>query len=120
MTTPARRSPQIDWDPAAARAAPIDSRARDGYACLGTSTPATMPIPTRSTPTRTSLSGRWSSPATRRKPGAGYLSAVLVVLGPWQGLAFVGAHQALFGLYMGCSFAPNHKGMPVLTGEEEL
>src|SRR5205085_1628865 len=26
---------------------------------------------------------------------------------------------AVFGFYMGCSFAPNHKGMPPLTDEEE-
>jgi fatty acid desaturase len=51
---------------------------------------------------------------------AGYLTVVFVVLNPWQALAFLAVHQALFGFYMGCSFAPNHKGMPVLTGEEEL
>jgi fatty acid desaturase len=50
----------------------------------------------------------------------GYLTALLLVLTPWQALAFLAVHQALFGLYMGCSFAPNHKGMPVLTGDEEL
>jgi fatty acid desaturase len=51
---------------------------------------------------------------------AGYLTAVFVVLTPWQALAFLAVHQALFGFYMGASFAPNHKGMPVLTGDEEL
>jgi fatty acid desaturase len=51
---------------------------------------------------------------------AGYLTAVFVVLTPWQAVAFIAVHQALFGVYMGCSFAPNHKGMPVLTGDEEL
>jgi fatty acid desaturase len=50
----------------------------------------------------------------------GYLTALFVVLTPWQAIAFLAVHQALFGLYMGCSFAPNHKGMPVLTGDEEL
>ncbi len=25
-------------------------------------------------------------------------------------------HQAIFGVYLGCTFAPNHKGMPTLTG----
>jgi fatty acid desaturase len=28
--------------------------------------------------------------------------------------------QGLFGLYLGCSFAPNHKGMPTLTQADEL
>ncbi|GAA1104216.1 fatty acid desaturase family protein [Nocardiopsis composta] len=44
----------------------------------------------------------------------GYLAIVLVVLTPLQALCFILVHQGLFGLYMGCAFAPNHKGMPVL------
>ncbi|GAA2907634.1 delta fatty acid desaturase [Actinoplanes cyaneus] len=44
-----------------------------------------------------------------------YLAVVFVVLPPGKALAFVGVHQALFGLYLGCSFAPNHKGMPPLS-----
>ncbi|MEV8505025.1 acyl-CoA desaturase [Actinoplanes sp. NPDC051475] len=44
-----------------------------------------------------------------------YLAAVFVVLPPGKALAFVVLHQALFGLYLGCSFAPNHKGMPPLS-----
>ena len=49
----------------------------------------------------------------------GYLTAVLLVLGPWPALAFVAVHQAVFGLYMGLSFAPNHKGMPVYDAGQE-
>ena len=45
---------------------------------------------------------------------AGYLAAVLLVLSPVKAVAFVLVQQGLFGLYLGCSFAPNHKGMPVL------
>jgi fatty acid desaturase len=41
-----------------------------------------------------------------------YLAAVFVVLSPWTAIAFIAVHQALWGVYMGCSFAPNHKGMP--------
>jgi fatty acid desaturase len=44
-----------------------------------------------------------------------YLTAVLLVLLPLQALLFVAVHQGLFGLYLGSSFAPNHKGMPILT-----
>jgi fatty acid desaturase len=51
---------------------------------------------------------------------AAYLAAVLVVLSPLQALAFGVVHQGLFGLYLGCAFAPNHKGMPTLTRDEEL
>ena len=50
---------------------------------------------------------------------AAYLTAVLVVLSPLQALAFVAVQQGVFGLYMGCSFAPNHKGMPILGPGEE-
>ncbi|MEV6067921.1 acyl-CoA desaturase [Nocardia sp. NPDC052001] len=47
-----------------------------------------------------------------------YLIAVFAVLPADKGLAFIAVHQGLFGLYMGCIFAPNHKGMPTLTGDE--
>jgi fatty acid desaturase len=42
------------------------------------------------------------------------------VLSPLQALAFVVVQQGLFGLYLGCAFAPNHKGMPTLTQADEL
>ena len=51
---------------------------------------------------------------------AGYLTALLLVLSPLQAVVFVLVQQGLFGLYLGCSFAPNHKGMPTLTAAEEL
>jgi fatty acid desaturase len=50
----------------------------------------------------------------------GYLTALLLVLPPLQAVVFVLVQQGLFGLYLGCSFAPNHKGMPTLTEAEEL
>jgi fatty acid desaturase len=49
-----------------------------------------------------------------------YVGGVLLVLSPTMALAFVGVHQAVFGLYMGCSFAPNHKGMPILAAHDKL
>jgi fatty acid desaturase len=51
---------------------------------------------------------------------AAYLGAVVWVLSPPQAIAFVIVHQGLFGLYLGCSFAPNHKGMPTLTEADQL
>jgi fatty acid desaturase len=45
---------------------------------------------------------------------AGYLTAVLLVLSPVKAVVFILVQQGLFGLYLGCSFAPNHKGMPIL------
>jgi fatty acid desaturase len=50
----------------------------------------------------------------------GYLTALVLVLSPLQAAVFVLVQQGLFGLYLGCSFAPNHKGMPTLTDAEEL
>jgi fatty acid desaturase len=49
-----------------------------------------------------------------------YLGGVLLVLPPLQALAFIAVHQAVFGLYMGCSFAPNHKGMPIIAAHEKV
>jgi fatty acid desaturase len=43
-----------------------------------------------------------------------YLTVVLWVLSPLKALAFIAIQQAIFSLYLGISFAPNHKGMPVI------
>lgn len=45
---------------------------------------------------------------------AGYLAATFLVLSPAKAVAFIVVQQGLFGFYMGCTFAPNHKGMEVL------
>jgi fatty acid desaturase len=49
-----------------------------------------------------------------------YLGGVFAVLPFGKALLFLIVHQACFGVYLGCTFAPNHKGMPVLTAEDEL
>ncbi len=49
-----------------------------------------------------------------------YLGALLIVLTPAQAIAFFAVHQAVFGFYMGCSFAPNHKGMPVIPSGRKI
>jgi fatty acid desaturase len=51
---------------------------------------------------------------------AGYVTALLLVLSPLQAVAFIVVQQGLFGLYLGCAFAPNHKGMPTLTDADQL
>ena len=43
-----------------------------------------------------------------------------LVMGPWIGLAFLGVYTAVFGVYMGASFAPNHKGMPIIPAEQKV
>ncbi|MFC4126273.1 fatty acid desaturase family protein [Nocardia rhizosphaerae] len=45
---------------------------------------------------------------------AAYLGTVFLVLPPGKALAFIAVQQGLWGFYMGCTFAPNHKGMAVL------
>ncbi|MGP3917830.1 fatty acid desaturase family protein [Nonomuraea sp. 10N515B] len=49
-----------------------------------------------------------------------YLGAVFLVLSPGKALVFLAVHMGCYGVYLGCTFAPNHKGMPVLTAEDEL
>lgn len=49
-----------------------------------------------------------------------FVGLLVVALGVWQGLLFFFVQQALFGLYMGMVFAPNHKGMLVLERDSDL
>lgn len=43
-----------------------------------------------------------------------YLSVVLWVLSPLKALAFIAVQQGVFSVYLGISFAPNHKAMPII------
>ena len=43
-----------------------------------------------------------------------YVGVVFWVLSPGLAFAFLGVQLAVFGFYMGASFAPNHKGMKIL------
>ena len=49
-----------------------------------------------------------------------YLGAIFTVLSPGRAVVFIAVHQMLFGLYLGCSFAPGHKGMPMPTASDRL
>jgi len=49
---------------------------------------------------------------------ASYLAIVFAVLPPVKAIAFVLVQQGVFGLYLGAAFAPNHKGMPILTADD--
>ncbi|MEO3778120.1 acyl-CoA desaturase [Micromonospora sp. B11E3] len=72
--------------------------------------------------------GRFATPVRHRAVeglllaahAAGYLGLLFTVLSPGRALAFVAVHQGLWGLYMGCVFAPNHKGMPMPTADDDL
>ena len=43
-----------------------------------------------------------------------YLTVVFWFLSPLKAVLFIVVQQAVFSVYLGCSFAPNHKGMPVV------
>ena len=43
-----------------------------------------------------------------------YLGAIFTFLPLGMAFAFIGVQLAVFGVYMGASFAPNHKGMPII------
>ena len=46
-----------------------------------------------------------------------YTGLVFLSLPFWQGLLFIAVNQLLIGLYIGSTFAPNHKGMLMLDGK---
>ena len=50
----------------------------------------------------------------------GYVSVVFSFLPLGMAFAFIGVQLAIFGLYMGASFAPNHKGMPILPRDSKV
>ena len=49
-----------------------------------------------------------------------YTGLVFLSLPLWQGLLFIAVNQLLLGLYIGSTFAPNHKGMLMLDGKTQL
>jgi fatty acid desaturase len=49
-----------------------------------------------------------------------YLALVFFVLTPGIAAAFLAVQLGLFGMYMGLSFAPNHKGMPIVGKDVKL
>jgi fatty acid desaturase len=49
-----------------------------------------------------------------------YLTVVFWFLSPLKAVAFILIQQAVFSVYLGCSFAPNHKGMPIIDPEQGL
>ncbi len=48
----------------------------------------------------------------------GYVALLATTLTWTQALVFVALHKGVQGLYLGCSFAPNHKGMPTLDADQ--
>ena len=49
-----------------------------------------------------------------------YLGAVFTFLDPGQAVLFIIINQAVMGFYLGCTFAPNHKGMEMPDASSRL
>ncbi|MEX1077612.1 MAG: acyl-CoA desaturase [Homoserinimonas sp.] len=49
-----------------------------------------------------------------------YVAVIFLMLPVGMGFAFIGVQLAVFGVYMGASFAPNHKGMPILPHDSKV
>lgn len=64
--------------------------------------------------------GRWLELAMLGVRFGGYLSLVCWLLPLGMAAAFVGVQLAVFGFYLGASFAPNHVGMPVVPRDTKL
>ena len=50
----------------------------------------------------------------------GLVALVFLVLSPGKAAAFLAVELAVFGLYLGSSFAPNHIGMPLVSPKLKL
>jgi fatty acid desaturase len=66
------------------------------------------------------VKGRWLELALIAGRFALYLAAVFWALPVGMAFAFLGVQLAIFGLYMGATFAPNHKGMPIIPADQKL
>jgi fatty acid desaturase len=49
-----------------------------------------------------------------------YVGVLALLLPPGKAAAFLGVQLALFGVLLGGSFAPNHKGMPIVPPDATL
>jgi fatty acid desaturase len=49
-----------------------------------------------------------------------YVAAIFYFLPVGMAFAFIGVQLAVFGVYMGASFAPNHKGMPLIPKDSKV
>ncbi|WP_235861452.1 fatty acid desaturase family protein [Tersicoccus phoenicis] len=68
----------------------------------------------------TPVKGRWTEIALIVARFALYLGLLFGLLPLGMAFAFLGVQMAVFGVYMGASFAPNHKGMPVIPRDAKL
>nr|WP_307723739.1 acyl-CoA desaturase [Microbacterium aerolatum] len=64
--------------------------------------------------TEKKVKGRWIELGIIALRFALVLTPIFLFLPLGMAFAFVGVQMAVFGVYMGASFAPNHKGMPII------
>jgi fatty acid desaturase len=64
--------------------------------------------------TEKKVKGRWIELGIIALRFALLLTPIFLFLPLGMAYAFVGVQMAVFGVYMGASFAPNHKGMPII------
>lgn len=63
---------------------------------------------------------RWAEGTFLTVRLGGLLALVFLVLPPGKALAFLAVQVGVFGFYLGCAFAPNHIGMPVVPATLKL
>lgn len=69
---------------------------------------------------REPVKARWTELGMIAARFALVFTPVFLLLPLGMAFAFTGVMVALFGVYMGASFAPNHKGMPVIAPDARL
>ena len=69
---------------------------------------------------RAPVKGRWTEIVLIAARFALVLTPIFLVLPLGKAAAFLGVMLAVFGVYMGASFAPNHKGMAVIAPDARL
>lgn len=69
---------------------------------------------------REAVKGRWVELGLITVRFAVVLLPLFLLLTPGMAFAFLGVQLAVFGLYMGATFAPNHKGMAVIARDAKL
>ena len=74
----------------------------------------------RSLVRRGRVEGRWFELGMIALRSVAYLGVIFWVLPLGMAFAFLGVQLAVFGLYMGTSFAVNHTGMPIIPADAKL
>ncbi|WP_439591392.1 fatty acid desaturase family protein [Microbacterium sp.] len=69
---------------------------------------------------RGEVKGRWTELSMIAARFALLFTPIFFFLPLGMAFAFIGVQLAVFGVYMGASFAPNHKGMPIIAPGAKL